>query len=738
LHDNKEIPSSLKRARKGKTAGKRKSVKRRKFGILIAFIGLLSASFLIYHLLLKSRELKPGKVVRNSRANVLLITLDTTRADRIGAYGYCPAKTPAIDRVAKEGVLFKNTYAPVPLTLPSHASILTGTYPLFHGVRNNGKYLLNPAALTLAEILQEAGYSTSAFVSSFILDSRFGLDQGFEDYGDIMEDAAKVKNLESERRAATTFTDFKEWFEKNSQRKFFSWVHFFDPHYPYDPPEPYKSDRAFSHPYEGEIAYMDFYVGEVLRLLRQKNVYGRTLVILAGDHGEAFGEHQENGHTIFCYEENLRVPLIISCSEGLPKNLTIPQPVNLIDIFPSILDFLKIKPPRFVQGKSLIPLLEGRKFAQRPFYFESLYGREVLGCSPLTGLLLGPWKYIQLPTPELYDLGNDPQEKNNLAASRLPQVQGMKKNLAEIETEFGRSGLEAQRKMSDEERRRLESLGYLAASGKKTAVLSNIDPKERIGFWNKSLLAKQMISESRYDEAEKLLLGLWEEDSRFNPVIEDLAELYFTQNKKDSLMALFEKGLAAEPGDGALRIHYASYLVRLDLPEKAIAVLKDAEALADLDQQEFFYFVLGNAWGKLGRYEEAVRALKKALEIEPQNYEAFRLLGYTMMQLGQFSDALVYFSEAEKGIPDDPRLLEDLAMTYAELKEFVKARGYFERALIANPSARIYYHYALLSAQSGNYSLALELIEKALAAPDVDEDLRHSARALLQEWKVKR
>ncbi len=705
--------------------------------VLAAGLVLIAAAILAFFFLVRGKRAGAPRVVRNPNANVLLITLDTTRPDRLGAYGYSKAAPAEFDRLARAGVLFQNAYSPVPLTLPSHASILTGTYPIYHGVRNNGKYLLLPQALTLAEILKSSGYATSAFVSSFILDSRFGLDQGFDYYGDRMDDGAKVKNLESERRAEPVYRDFEKWLRPYSGGRFFAWVHFFDPHFPYDPPEPFKSDARLSDPYDGEIACMDTSIGHVIRLLEEKGLLDSTIVILAGDHGEAFGEHKENGHTIFCYEENIRVPLVIYHPRALTPGREIAERVNLIDILPTLLDFLEIKIPKTVQGKSLIPVIEGRRTERRDFYFESLYAQDVLGCAPLQGVLSGPLKFIRLPRPELYDLGNDRAEKSNLLEAGPDEAGAMREKLSALEKKFSGTAWTSERSLSAEERERLKSLGYLSVGGKRSEITSDLDPKDRIDFWNKSLLAGQKLAERNFDEAEVLLLSLVEEDPRFLPAIENLGEVYFQQRRVESLKELFEKAISRNPGRSALNILYGSFLVRLDRADQAISVLQAAEALAGPDEKENLCFALGSAHGRMGRYEDAIQSLKKVLEIEAENFEAARLVGYALMQLGRFEDALTYFRSAERGTPENPRLLEDMAMSLAELKRFGEAIPYFERAVKIKPAAAIFVNYALACAETGDYGRAITLMEKAVSLPDANAELRSLAQRYLAGWREK-
>lgn len=714
------------------TSMKKRSVR----PFLAAAVLLIITAFAVSLILTRSRVPSERRVTRRHGANLLLITLDTTRPDRIGAYSCSRALTPEIDRLAGAGVLFENAYAPVPLTLPSHASILTGTTPLYHGVRNNGKYLLPPPAVTMAEIFKTAGYATAAFVASFILDSRFGLDQGFDDYGDRMDDASTIKSLESERRADSVVNDFERWLERSTGRPFFVWLHFFDPHFPYDPPEPFRSDPRLPDPYDGEIAFMDVHVGKAVRLLEEKGLLDRTVVILAGDHGEAFGEHKENGHTIFCYEENIRVPLVFFGPGFWPRGLRIPQRASLVDILPTALDLLELKVPGFVQGRSLIPLVEGRRFPESDLYFESLYSVDVLGCAPLQGLLSGPYKFIRLPRPELYDLVADPAEEHNLVAEKPEQASRLLASLSRMEKEQAGSEWLSERRLSREEKQRLAALGYLSAGGRK-AQTSSFDPKDRIDFWNRSREASALRAGKKFAEAERLFLSLFEEDPHFHPVIEDLGELYFEQKRISELVDVFERAVGANPDSCGLRIAYARHLVRAGLAERALPLLQEAETLAGPDEMEHVHFTRGNALGRLGRYEEAARSFERVLELEPENFEAARLLGYSLMQLGKFEEALASFRAAEKGIPENARLLEDIAMTLANLRRFEEAIPYFERAAKAAPAPALYANYALACAEVGDYARAVALMETAVSLPDADPDLRALGRRHLAAWRSK-
>ncbi len=648
-------------------------------------LGLLLAAGAAAGALLYFRFRGPG-LPRDSGANILLITLDTFRADRLGANGGPAGLTPRLDALAREGVVFHDAVSPVPMTLPAHATILTGLNPPSHGVRTNGKYLLAPGAATLAEAMKAAGYETAAFVSSFVLDSRFGLDQGFDVYDDRLPGAIKLASLESERRAADTFEAFRTWLDgRDPDRKFFAWLHFYDPHFPYDPPEPWRSDARFATPYDGEIAVTDAAVGEVVDALKRLNLYDRTLILAVGDHGEAFGEHGEDkGHTFFCYEENLRVPLLFKVAGGRTAGRAVTARAGLADIMPTLLDYAGLSQPGGIQGLSLLSAAAGRRMkADRPLYFESLYAREVLGCVPLLGVYRGARKYVRLPRPELYDLGADPREEKNLLPHDAGDALELDAELERLSRDSARLASAAARTVSEEEKRRLRSLGYLAGGRRAREGGSGCDPKDRIAFWNRTVRARELAAGGRLSEAEPLLRALIDESPGFTPLIEDLAALYEAQGRVADLETLMEHAVAREPGNAALRISYGFNLVRAGLPGRAIEVLRPVRDSLDLDEREAYFFLLGSALGQTGDAAGAAEAFRVVLEVEPRNYEAARRLGLSLLGLGRYAEALEAFRLAEKGLPDQPALLEDIAFCYEKLGDAGQAAAY--RAKLAAP-----------------------------------------------------
>ncbi len=362
------------------------------------------------------------------RPNVLLVTVDTTRADHLGAYGYDRDTSPTVDALAAEGVLFEHAFAHAPITLPSHTSMLTGTFPLAHGVRDNGRFSVADDLETLPEMLRERGYATGAFVSAFVLDSRFGLDQGFDVYDDSftaewsedkLRDARIYNQMVTDRPADQTTQRAIAWLAEQAESPFFLWVHYYDPHQRYAPPHPW--DQLYQdNLYDGEIAFMDSEIARLFDALRERGLWDRTAVLLTGDHGESLGQHGEATHAVLAYDSTLRVPLVIKPPAGVAvERKVVTESVSHVDLLPTVGDLLDLPTPSGLPGRSLLPAIQGRapsgRAADRAIYFESALPRFSFGWEPLFGVRAGSWKYIHAPEPELYDLERDPGEQRNIA-----------------------------------------------------------------------------------------------------------------------------------------------------------------------------------------------------------------------------------------------------------------------------------------------------------------------------------
>jgi arylsulfatase A-like enzyme len=419
--------------------------------------------------------------------NVLILSLDTTRAKAFGAYGSSEGSTPNFDRFSAErAVRFAHAITAVPVTFPSHSTIMTGTYPVFHGVHDNDYYRLDDRITTLAEILGGAGFSTAAFLGAYPLDSQVNLSQGFDLYDDDFEQDWSAAEKRSRTPLSFGFLERKSdlvnlavgrWLEDHAADRFFLWVHYFDPHQPYDAAPPYGSQ--FADPYDAELAFMDEGFGDLVALLERHRVLDNTLVVIVGDHGEALGRHGEPTHASFTYDATMQVPLWVAHpSLGTPGG-TVPSTVRTLDVAPTILDLLDLEPTEEMQGRSLRPLLEDpqREWSE-PALIESYYTRFQFGCAPLRGLVADDWKYIEGPRPELYNLRDDPEELTNLVDRRPERAAEMQEQLIRLwrrhsAPDPGRSATAA----SDEEtQRKLAALGYLTGTGSASSRAKDYPP----------------------------------------------------------------------------------------------------------------------------------------------------------------------------------------------------------------------------------------------------------------------
>ena len=436
-------------------------------------------------------------------ANVVLITLDTTRADHLTCYrqGRVPqvasaastadeigpggvARTPQLDALADRGVRFAHATVQVPLTLPSHACIMTGAYPEVHGLRDMGGFTLSKNHPTLASVAQAAEFRTAAFVGSRVLSRRFGLSNGFETYDDNMgsqTEEDKLPGVFPERRADLVTDRALAWLQRARSNRFFLWVHYYDPHAPYDPPEPYKHAYS-SDRYSGEIAYTDEQIGRLVAGIERLGLTPRTLIVAMADHGESLGEHGELTHGVFLYESTTRVPLIMA-GPGVPAGKVIEEQARSIDVMPTVLDFLNLPPGNEVQGVSLRPLIEqGRKVRSNYAYLETLYPRTYMGWSELRAMRTDTWKLIVSPHPELYHLGRDPRENTNVIARYPAEADELQKKIWEVVGENNKQEKVTGSPVDQQTRQELESLGYVSAGTPREIQLGTAapDPKDRV------------------------------------------------------------------------------------------------------------------------------------------------------------------------------------------------------------------------------------------------------------------
>ncbi len=583
--------------------------------------------------------------------NLIIISLDTTRADYIGFYNREKSSlTPHINQLAGQGVSFQNCYAPTPLTLPSHCSLFTGLYPLAHGVRNNASYALGDAEVTLAEIFKKNGYTTHAVISAYVLASKFGLHQGFDVYDDSLDSSRMINSFASEIPANRVYSKFSLWFEKNFNKKFFSWIHFYDPHQPYIPPAPFK-EKYQEDLYAGEVAYVDLYLGKIISDLKRKGIYDRTLVVVFGDHGEDLGEHDEYGHGTFCYNQSLKVPLIFSKNLGYRSGTLVRQNTHLVDVMPSLLDLFGMKSEVKFQGESLLGINPvDSENDSRLLYFESMYPNEEMGWAPVTGIIEKQFKYIHLPKAELYDLEADEAEKVNLYYKKFNISQRLKKKLEQFVVTHSEKKNAYRKTVSSEDMKHLESLGYIS-SFKKSKEL--IDPKRGIAFRSRLRTVKQLIVQGRLETAENDLVNLIavEPDIK-SPVIYDFfVEIYMGQKNLKKLIDIQKKAIDEFPHNNQLKINLANtYFNSSDLP----ASEKLCQDILKIDPGYSRAFIL---LGKIAlndqRFDRAKTYFREAQKLEPRNQALKKMMAEVLIRSGD----LVAAKEALKKIGNNPALL---------------------------------------------------------------------------------
>ncbi len=625
-----------------------------------------------------------------SDLNVLFFTLDTTRADHIGCYGYPHIKTPNIDGLAADGILFQNATSQCPLTLPSHSSMFTGSYPFFHGVRDNGGFYLGEDQVTLAEVLRQAGWATSAFIGAFVLDSRWGINQGFDYYYDNF-DFAKYKKISLDsvqREGGEVIQAFFEWYEKSSPSRFFSWIHLYDPHSPYEPPEPYKThyEQQEYGLYDGEIAYADYLIGRVLDSLKDKGVLEKTIVVVVGDHGESLGEHQESSHGFFIYDATVSVPMIIRIPSAELRGKTIAAQVENVDLMPTLCEVLGLPVPGAVQGQSLLPLIAGRKpLKDREAYSESYYPRYHYGWSELKSLRTSGYKFVQAPRPELYDLTLDPREKDNIFSRESTLAEKFARNLERLEQKMSRKGIENRgpQQLDADSREKLMALGYIGGftSGTKLSQTENLgDPKDKILLFNKIKMAEGASSNQEYDKALSLLDQVITEDSRIMEARQVRANIYLQLDRAEE---------AAEECKEALKVD----------PDYNAAI-----------------FTLAQAYKKLGKYEEAIAGFERAAQLDPRDAKPHVNLGEVFLETKDLDKAIAHFEQAISIDPEHSALAyNSLGAAYLEKKMFERAEQELLKALEMRPRIPdAHYNIGLLYEEKGDINRAIEEYKKEI------------------------
>jgi len=706
------------------------------------------------------------------RPSVILVTLDTTRADHLTPYGYEHAETPTLDALRKDGVTYDRAYTPVPLTLPSHCSMMTGLRPSAHGILINGASALDPEAETLAEVLAREGYATGAVVAAFVLDHRYGLDQGFDEYDDDLSEGTDPGTFSYVERNAALVTDAAlAWLRDHPDGPVFMWVHYFDPHAPYAPPGFYPADSE-RMAYDAEIGFMDAELGRLIDFVDDSGLGDDTIVIAVADHGEALWEHGEATHGLFTYEGTLRVPLIVRFPDRRHAGSRVPQPVSVIDVTPSVLAWTGLRAPPDLDGEELP--LEARA-ADRVIYFENWHPQEFFGWSPMAGVVVGDHKLIDAPRRELYDLSRDPYEMENLYAGDDARAAALLRAL-----EDARRGLEARAPlatppivMTEEIAARLEALGYIAPgrSGPDQVVRVDTrakDPKDMIDVYRMVMIATTEIEGEEFPEAVETLAGALKEDPTNRRAILLLAGLVEEDAVRGSVMDVLEGALHEElPAEVVAQVHYAigrglaldRWLARaVDGFRRALAIdpdhvlarwgLVDAltrlgspadvtvphlERLVELAPGEMRFVVpLARAYDRLERRQDVIALYEATVEERPDEPIAKNNLAWFSAKYGLgLNEALALVDAAISAEPDAATYHHTRGYVLWKLSRRREAVAAFERALAIDPSlAECHYHLGVVRQELGESVKALASLGRAveLALTERPQWLRDAKR----------
>jgi len=607
---------------------------------------------------------------RIRRLNLLLVTIDTVRADHVGVYGAADAQTPTLDALAARGTRFEHAETVVPITGPSHASILTGLYPPVHGVRDNVAFPLDPRHRTLATRLSAAGYRTAAFVGAYPVAAAFGFKQGFETFTESFKES-DVPGAGAQRPANEVVDDTLGWLAKAGDRPFFVWMHLYDPHAPYDPPEPYRT-RFAGRPYDGEIAFADAQLGRVLDWLRSSGHEADTVVAALSDHGESLGEHGEVTHAVLLYEPTLRIPLIIA-GPGVPAGRIVSAPVATVDLAPTLLRMLGLEPGAEMTGRDLRPALRGERIPPEPLYAESLFGRLNCRWATLRAWRVEDWKLVQGSRTELFHLPDDPGETRDLSATEGPRVERMRAALQAAVAKMAPGGDRARATAITPEREAmLKSLGYVSGSGGAGALEEPglPDPRDRVALFERLqiILRAQNIP---LDRAAAEAVEIAQQDPGNPFPYTTLASLAYRAGRLGVAARAFQHALDLDPDHLDVRQNYGRLLRDMDrLPESEKQLRL---ALAQTDAQDArTRSSLAETLARLGRTEEAGKLIAEALAIEPGDPEALAAQGRLFEAEGKLEDAARSLAAAAATGDTDSRI--ELARVALRQADYGRAR----------------------------------------------------------------
>ena len=637
--------------------------------------------------------------------NVLVVTLDTLRADRVGAYGHTAAKTPTLDALAARGARFANATTTTPLTLAAHTSLFTGTFPGFHGIRDNTGFHVDDRLTTLAEVFKAKGYRTGGFVGAFVLDGRWGIGQGFDEYFDdfnLSEDLGPGLDA-IQRRGDEVVSRALGWLGQAAPAPFFAWVHMYDPHAPYEAPAEFASrfPNTLDGVYDAEIAYTDSQLGRLLAGLESSGRLKDTLVVVLGDHGEQLGEHHEQAHGFFVYDASVQIPLILAGPGVSPR--VVPDQVRIVDVMPTLLALTGVPAPPEVQGTSLVPALGGEAMPLLALS-ETWYPRFHYGWSELTAVRDGRFKFILAPTRELYDLTTDPREQVNIAAANQSRADAMERSLRALVAKTTRAdAAKGPQAMAPEVEQKLRALGYVGGgSAKNLEDRPRRDPKDTIALYNLLKLAGSDSEAGRYDDAATKVLQALKDDPEIVDAHAQLGNIYSRASRHADAVTAYKRALA----------------------------LDDAHAMAT--------FNLALAYRAMGRVDDAILGFERSQQLEPRSGRAHFQLGDIYMQRGDAAKAAAVLERGLALDTDRPPFLVKLGEAYLTLKRYDDAEKVLKEAVALRADVpRGQYNLALVAEQRGDPSGARAAYEAEVAKNPKNYGAQFNlGKALLKEGRL--
>jgi len=669
--------------------------------------------------------------------NLVVITLDTTRADHVGAYGSREVETPALDRLAREGVLFEQAMTTAPLTLPAHASILTGRFPPEHGVRDNGGFFLSPDQTTLAEMLAPQGFKTGGFVAAYVLDGKWGIGQGFETYFDDFDmSKSRGRSLGEIQRPANDVVDKAlPWIDSVKEGPFFAWLHFYDPHTPYAPPEPYRT-KYKGHPYRGEVAFTDSQVGRVVEFLETRGLLEHTVVAVLGDHGESLGDHGEDAHGFFIYEAATRVPFIIRAPLDSSRGRRVADPVRVVDLVPTALDLMGLPPAQGVAGRSVVPLMTGSTVELGlEGYAEAMYPLHHYGWSDLRAMRSGRFKVIDAPRPELYDIDTDPGEQTDIYQQRRTVGDQMIARLRAMEQAFEKvSAAPPPSDVDPEVRARLAALGYVGsfvatANDPRTA---RADPKDKFALFNLLGEARDLApTKGSFSKVTAILRKVLAEDPQVIDAWFSLGNAYFKERRHREAIEYFRRALALKPDYDLAVINIAAAYRQLGDDDAALAGF---EHYLTIDPKDAYVrYQMGEIWLDRGELDRAERLFREALEMDDHVAAAKNALGAIAFKRGDLESAGRLAREALA-------LRPDVRLAHYNLAQIAEARGdlataereYLEELDLHPETFKAAFNLSRVYAQVGEKQLEMEALRQAIDGnPRFADGHFFLARALL-------